>query len=155
MELACYPNSILSEEVERRFGKGSAIRCSDWNGCDLETEKGVSLAISILPKQKPMHLWIACECSPFCPLQRLNRGTPEKAAALEEKQRRARKQYGGAFRVAKAAKKIGTQVHWELSERCEAWKLPLIEDVVWTLGLRRAPTRDVVLVCVLWTSLFF
>ena len=93
MELACYPNNI---EVERRFAKGSAVRCSDWSGCDLEAEKGVSLAISILRKQKPMHLWIACECSPCCPLQRLNRGTPETAAALEEKQQRARKQYGGA-----------------------------------------------------------
>ena len=141
MELACYQDSVLSQEVIDRYGPGSAIRCAEWNGCNLETSQGVATAKAILRHEKPVHLWVACECSPFCPLQRLNRGSPEQAAALEEKQQRAKRQYAGAFEVAKVAKAQGTIVHLELSERCEAWKLPLLQEVVQHLGLSKVTTH--------------
>ena len=44
MELACFPDSVLGSEVEKRYGKGSCIRISDWNGGDLETPEGVHTA---------------------------------------------------------------------------------------------------------------
>ena len=39
MELACYEDGILGQEVDRRYGKNSTIRCSKWNGGDLETKR--------------------------------------------------------------------------------------------------------------------
>lgn len=138
MELACFPNSLLSTEVERVFGKGSAIRVSNWNGGDLETPEGVKHTKKMLRRFRPVHLWISCECSPYCPLQRLNRKTPEQRQRLEEKQEHARKQYQGAMEVAETAFQLGTQVHWELAERCEAWQLPMIQDFLQRYGMQKA-----------------
>ena len=128
MELACYQDSVLGQEVERRFGKGSVPRVSEWNGGDLETEAGRKFAIRILRKTKPVHLWISCECGPFCPLQHLNKKTPEQKERLRLKQEAAVRQYEGALIVAEEAWKMHTEVHWELSQRTEAWRLPCIQD---------------------------
>lgn len=138
MELACFPDSVLSEAVIKKFGEGSAIRMSHWNGADLETPSGVQHAIQVLKKTKPVNLWISCECSPFCPLQRLNRRNPEQIRNLEGKQQRAIRQYKGGLQVAEAAIKLGTQVHWELSERCEAWKLDFLTDFLEHYRMQKA-----------------
>ena len=37
LEVACGPQSVLSEEVMKQLGPDSAIRCSIWNGYDLTT----------------------------------------------------------------------------------------------------------------------
>lgn len=137
MELACFPDSRLCNEVERRFGKGSAIRCSIWNGGDLETPEGISHAKRMLDIFRPVHLWIACDCAPFCPLQRLNQRTPEQQVRLQEKQNKARVQYRGAMEVAQHAQSLNTQIHWELSERCEAWSLPEMTEFLSQHGLEK------------------
>ena len=112
-----------------RFGPGSVV--------DLETPKGVQLAKDLKLRSIVSNAWVSCACSPFCPLQRLNRGTPERAAALDEKRARAVKQYKGAQEVAISAAALGPQIHWELAERCEGWKLPLLETFVAKLGLEK------------------
>ena len=137
VELACYPNSILSTEVERRFGQGSSYRLSDWNGANLETTAGVDFAKQRIRQLRPVHLWISCDCAPFCPLQALNRRTPEQSARLDEKQSQAKIQYQGAIAVAEEAWKLGTEVHWELSQRCQAWNLDIIKDYEQRHGLKR------------------
>lgn len=161
VELACFHDSLLSAEVEKRFGKGSAVRLSEWNGANLETAEGVQYAIQRVKLLKPKHLWIACECSPYCPLQHLNKGTPERKAKLDQKQERARNQYSGAIEVARAAWKQGTEVHWEFAQRCEAWKLPMIESYIQEFSLKKVScngcavglrTRDGKLaLCKAWT----
>lgn len=124
MELACYSDSLLSGEVLKRYGPGSAIRCSEWNGGDLETKQGVEHAKQLIKYHRPVNLWVSCTCGPFCPLQRLNRRNETQVLNLENKQKQARKQYQGAMEVARYAHSLGTQVHWEFSERSEGWKLP-------------------------------
>ena len=84
MELACYEDSVLSGEVEKRFGVGSSIRLSDWNGANLETPEGVQFAIKMLRKHRPVHLWISCVCGPFSPLQRLNQRNPQQVEQLQD-----------------------------------------------------------------------
>ena len=137
VELACYPNSILSTEVERRFGQGAAHRLSDWNGANLETTAGVAFVKQQIRQLRPVHLWISCDCAPFCPLQALNRRTPEQAARLDQKQAQAKLQYQGAIQVAEEAWKLGTEVHWELSQRCQAWNLDFVQDYEQRHGLKR------------------
>ena len=124
MEWACYSDSLRSGEVLQRFGAGSAIRCSEWNGGNLENSQGVAHAKELIRQHRPIHLWISCTCGPFCPLQRLNRRNEHQIQNLETKQQQARLQYKGAMEVARYAKRHGTQVHWEFSERSEAWQLP-------------------------------
>ena len=137
MELACFPDSVLSSEVEKRFGTGSAIRASEWNGADLETEEGVKHAISLVRRFRPAHLWISCECGPFCPLQRLNQRSDEQCERLQEKRNRALQQYLGAMEVARVAKKLKIEVHWELSSRSEAWKLQEIQDFMHEMDMKK------------------
>ena len=137
MELACYPDSVLGQEVERRFGKGSVLRVSEWNGGDLETEAGRVFAIRMLRKTRPVHLWISCECGPFCPLQHLNQRTPEQREKLKLKQEAAVRQYEGAILVAEEAWKLKIEVHWELSQKTEAWNLPCIQHYEQRHDLKR------------------
>lgn len=137
MELACYENSILSKETIQRFGDGASIRASHWNGVDLETKEGVALAKTMVSKFRPVHLWVSCECGPYSPLQRVNQRNPDQCRRLEEKRDRARLQYHGAIEVCKHARTLGVEIHFELSERCEAWNLPLLIDFLKEFGLEK------------------
>ena len=125
------------KKFERRFGKGAAIRVSEWNGGNLEVPSGVHFAKQMLRKHRPVHLWISCECSPYCPLQRLNQRNECQRQCLEEKRSKARNQYSGASDVAIEAAKLGIQVHWELSERCEAWQLEVITQLIAKLEMKK------------------
>lgn len=136
-ELACFDDSLLGKEVESRFGVGSVIRGNHYNGCNLETSEGVQHAKKILHEYRPQHLWISCECGPYSPMQRLNRRTEEQCQQLEEKRAKARKQYQGGISVALEARKLGCEVHFELSERCEAWQLPEITDFIKKLQMQK------------------
>ena len=55
MEVACYPDSVLGTEVERRFGSGSCLRLSEWNGGNLETPEGIDLILKI-KRSRPIKL---------------------------------------------------------------------------------------------------
>ena len=140
MEVACYPDSILGTEVERRFGSGSCLWLSEWNGGNLETPEGIDLILKKIKRSRPLKLWISCECSPFCPLQRLNRRTPEHRLNLSQKQDRAITQYQGAIQVAEFAFKLGVDELFELSQRCEAWNLPCIEQYLQKNELEKVST---------------
>ena len=137
IEVACSKDSLLSAEVQKRLGPDAAIRCSHENGYDLTSRDGVRRLCSLVASQRPLHVWISCECGPYSPFQRINQRTPEQCNRLEEKRRQARQQYDGGIQVAKFAKLCGAHVHFELSERCEAWKLPSIEKFVKDLSLKR------------------
>ena len=138
MELACYPDSRLGQEVERRFGQGSCRRASHWNGADLTTAAGVKLAMRMVRHHHPVHLWVSTECGPFSPLQRINQRTPLQKQQLGEKREQVKKQYAGAMRVAKYAHRHGVVVRWEWSEKCEAWNLPETVAFVSDLRLEKA-----------------
>ena len=161
MEVGCYEDSVLSREVISRFGENSALRCGLFNGCDLESAAGLKLIKSLVQRHRPIHVWFSCDCSPYCPLQRLNRNTPEQIRALEQKQAKARLQYQGAQEVALFAAHLDSQIHWELAERCGAWKLPLMQEFLrkmqldrvtchgCTVGLRSVDKKQ--LLCKGWT----
>ena len=127
----------MSKETIQRFGDGASIRASHWNGVDLETKEGVALAKTMVSKFRPVHLWVSCECGPYSPLQRVNQHNPDQCRRLEEKRDRARLQYHGAIEVCKHARTLGVEIHFELSERCEAWNLPLLIDFLKEFGLQK------------------
>ena len=141
LEVACNPDSLLSSEVEKQLGSGASMRCSLFNGYDLTTKEGVSKICDVIAELKPVHIWISCDCGPYSPLQRLNQRTPSQVDALEKKRAYALKEYLGGIQVAKCGTQHGAQVHWELSERCEAWKLTPIVNLTQELRLQKVTTH--------------
>jgi hypothetical protein len=138
VEVACSPASVLSEEVIKQKGEGSAIRCSHWNGCDLRFAEGVRNCKEVISRTKPKHIWISTECGPFSPLQNLNKKTEEQRENLRAKRADAMKQYEGGMAVARHGRSLGAHIHWEWSQKCEAWRLPAFQEFQKELQLKRA-----------------
>ena len=83
MEVACSPNSHLTSEVQKALGRESAaVRCSHWNGCDLETSDGIKHCLKLIDQLDPGHVWISPECGPYSPMQAVNQRAPEQTAEL-------------------------------------------------------------------------
>ena len=141
LEVACSERSILSEEVLSRHGPNSAMRCAHWNGFDLTTRSGVEKLKQLVRERRPKHIWISCECGPFSPLQRINQRTPKQCEELQRKRESAVQQYLGGIEVARFGRRYGSQIHWELSEKCEAWNLPIIQSFLEEQHLRRVTCR--------------
>lgn len=131
VEVACSPNSMLSEMVQQKAGyKGAAVRCSHWNGCDLGCGSGVKQVISTIDQLCPGNVWISPECGPYSPLQALNQRNPEQPAELEEKRRIALRQYVGASCIYQHCIQKGIHVTWEWSQRCQGWRLPFMQKLI-------------------------
>ena len=130
IEVACSPESRLSAEMQRQAGyPEAAIRCSHWNSCDLETGAGVKHVISQIDLHGPRHVWISPICGPYSPLQAINQRSPEQVRDLQEKRRKALKQYVGASCIFQHCIQQGIHVTWEWAERCLGWRLPLIQNL--------------------------
>ena len=71
------------------------------------------------------------------PLQHLNQKTEAQKENLRLKREYAQKEYKGAIELARYANPKGSQIHFELSERCEAWNLPFVREFLDELQLRK------------------
>ena len=130
MEVACEKDSRLSAEAMKQLGPDAALRCAVWNGYDLTTKSGVRHLKDLISARRPLNVWVSCDCGPYSPLQRINQRTPEQRARLQEKREYADKQYQGGIEIARHARLCGAEVHWELSEKCDAWKLSFLEKFI-------------------------
>ena len=142
VEVACSPESRLSSEIQKRCGyKEAAVRCSLWNGCDLTTSSGVKQVLWVLEQTQPTNVWISPECGPYSPLQAINQSTEAQSQELAEKRKRALKQYTGASIVFQWCYQRGIHVTWELAERCQAWRIPMIQRLIKKYDLHVAVTK--------------
>ena len=131
VEVACSPESRLSAEVRRVAGhEEAAVRCSHWNGCDLGTSDGVKQTLHTIDTKDPRHVWISPECGPYSPLQAINQRTPQQIQELEEKRKKALRQYVGASCVYQHCIQKGIHVTWEWAQRCQGWRLPVIQRLI-------------------------
>lgn len=131
VEVACSPESRLSAEIQRLTGDPeAAVRCSHWNGCDLGTSGGVKQVLHTIDVKQPRHVWISPECGPYSPLQAINQRTSQQIQELEEKRKKVLKQYVGASCVYIYCIQRGIHVTWEWAQRCQGWRLPLIQRLV-------------------------
>ena len=119
LEVACSEDSVLTAEAERQGL--TAIQAGLHNGFDLCDAAGLRRLVELINKVRPRHVWVSTECGAFSPLQNLNQRTSEQQAALQKKQREARRQHMAALVVCYASKACGSEVHWEWSRRCRAW----------------------------------
>ena len=142
MEIACGPNSVLSEQVQKRMGRESAaVRCSIWNGCDLSTKEGLRHVLDRIRQERPANVWVSPPCGPYSPIQNLNQRSEAQKQELQAKRREAMKIYLGAACVVHLCVQLGIHVTWELSERCQAWRLPLLTGLAQKYGLYKAVTK--------------
>ena len=142
MEVCCTPESILSEVVQKLEGhSGAAVRCSLFNGCDLSQGSGVKLVLERIRLERPRNVWISPPCDPFSPLQHLNSRTEEQRRELEEKRQHAQKVYVGASVIFRFCVEQGIHCTWEWAERCEAWRLPIMQKLRKSYSLHEAVTQ--------------
>lgn len=126
LEVACAPDSVLTNEA---LAKGlTAERASLFNGCDLTSPEGLRKTLELVKKKRPKNIWISTECGPFSPIQNFNQRTEAQQQDLQRKQHEARKQHIGGLVVAYFGRSIGSEIHWEWSRRCRAWKWDPIEQ---------------------------
>ena len=142
MEVACQPDSLISQHVQQVTGRESAsCRYSLWNGADLSTDAGVRLVLERVRTEQPSNIWVAPPCGPYSPLQRTNARTESQIADLQKKRQHAQRIYAGAAVVCRYAFQLGCHVTWEWSERCDGWRMPWMQRMIQELGMKTAVTH--------------
>ena len=129
LEVCCSPDSVLTSTCETKFGAGSALRVSHLNGGDIETNEGRKHVKHLISEHRPQVVWLSPECGPYSPMQHLNMKTEKQRKDLQEKRAHAKLQYEGACELAMYTMSLGLDFVIELSERCEAWKMPCFVDL--------------------------
>ena len=142
LEIACEPDSILSKTFQDKTGRSdaacrSSLRC----GHDLATREGLLLVLEQVRSLRPKRLWISPPCGAYSPLQNINQRTPAQIQALKSKRATANLIYASTLEIAKTCLQIGIHVTVELSERCEAWRLPVFQKLRFEMGLFTAVTK--------------
>ena len=142
MEIACSPESVLTASVQKQAGRETAaVRCSWWNGCDLNTAQGLKNVLNRIREERPQHVWLSPPCGPYSPLQNTNQRTPEQCEELKRKRREALRIYLSAACIVHLCVQVGSHVTWELAERSQAWRLPVLYNLQNKLGMHVAVTK--------------
>ena len=130
MEIACSEDSLLSQQIQQLKGDSeAAVRCSFFNGCNLETDSGVRLILQRLELERPAQVWISPPSGPYSPLQNNNSRDEVQQRELQTKRDQAMRAYVGACIVVRACLQQGIHVSLELPERCQAWRLPILHQL--------------------------
>ena len=129
-ELACGPNSRLTDEMRRQTKReSSAQRLSFWNGFDFTNSKSVRSAIDKIDKERPTHVWMSFECGPYSVMQNANQRTASQKEELQQKRANCIRQYVGGLVIYTHCCQQGIPCTWEWSETCDAWRLPMVQRV--------------------------
>lgn len=129
LEVCCAEDSVLTQACCDIFGPDTALRVSHWNGGDIETKQGREYVKKLIREKRPRLVWLSPECGPFSPMQHLNQKSEKQRLDLQEKRKHARLQYDGVCELGMYSHSIGVRFLIELSERCEAWQLPVFQKL--------------------------
>ena len=131
MEVACDSDSVLSRVIQEEVGcEGAALRASLWNGADLSTSAGVRMVLERIGLENPSTVWLSPPCGPFSPMQHTNARTPEQSEELKRKRDQAKRIYAGAAIVFRYCVQHGIHCAWEMSEKSDAWRLPVLQNLL-------------------------
>ena len=131
LEIACSQDSVLTKTMHDLTGsEKTAQRMSLWNSFDLSTNDGVHAILDKIDVENPMHVWLSMECGPYSVMQNINQRNDEQRLQLENKRKQVLKQYvGGAIVFCYCIQK-GIHITWEWSQSCQAWRLPLVQQLM-------------------------
>ena len=142
MEIACEPDSLLTNAVQARTGRSdAACRSSLWCGHDLATTTGLSRVLEQIYVLQPKRVWVSPPCGPYSPLQNVNQRSPAQIRDLKAKRATAQRIYDSTLEIVKVCLQLGIHVTVELAERCEAWRLPVFQKLRFDMGLYTAVTK--------------
>ncbi|CAE7833265.1 RE1 [Symbiodinium sp. CCMP2592] len=142
LEVMCEPDSLLTATFQRRTGRSdSACRCSLWCGHDLSTPGGLAVTLEQIRTLKPRHVWLSPPSGPFSPLQSINQRTPSQIQELKAKRANATRIYESTLEIAKVCMQMGIHVSVEISERSEAWRLPVLQKLRFNMGLHTCTVK--------------
>lgn len=131
LEVACDENSVLTNTMrELTKHEHTAQRLSIWNGFDISVGSGVKGVLDRIDQFSPEVVWLAPECGPYSVMQNINQRTAEQRSDLEVKRKQALKQYVGCAVIFQYCYQKGIHVVWELSQSCQAWRLPVIQKLI-------------------------
>eukprot|EP00439_Symbiodinium_sp_Y106_P029505 s2527_g3.t1 len=130
LEIGCEPQSYLTTAVQEVLGcEGSAKRLSYWNGADLGSTDGVKLILQQISVLRPGVVWLSPSDTPFSPMQYTNNRTDAQKAELQLKRQQARRVFEGAAIVYRYCVQQGIHCVWSMSEKSDAWRLPLLQSL--------------------------
>ena len=133
---------MLTQVFQQRSGKHeSAARASTWNGADLATTKGLQLLLEQIRVLNPEHVWISPPDSAFSPMQRATQRNPQQVKELRLKREQAISMYHNVREAMKVCTQQGIHCTMELSERSEAWRLPVMQEIQHDLGYHVSVTK--------------
>ena len=90
---------------------------------------------------KPRHVWIAPPGNAYSPLQSVKEHSPAQIQELKAKRAHATKLYESTVEIVKFCQQQGTHVTVELPEKCEAWRLPILQKLRFEMGLQGCVTK--------------
>ena len=136
LEVSCDSESLLCDMFNMRTKPSEvAIRSALWNGHDLSKPEGLRLVLEQIHSLKPKHVWVALPNQAFSALQHLNQRTPAQVQDLKAKRALAIQVYENTLELVKTCLQMGVQISVELSERSEAWRLPVLQKLRFEMGL--------------------
>ena len=131
MEIACEKESALTQSIQRATGKeSSAVCCALWNKQDLGNTEGLQLVLEQIEALRPSVVWLSPPGSPYSPLQRTNQRSEAQKQELQANRQEALKTYVGCSVIWHYCVQHGIHVAWELAEKSDAWRLPLIQKLM-------------------------
>ena len=131
MEVCCGKDSALTRAVQELEGRESAaVRCGLWNSHELGNTEGVKLVLEQIAALRPGMVWISPPCEPYSPFQRTNQRTEAQKEELRNRRQEVLKMYVGCSILWHYCVQQGIHVVWEWPEQCDAWRLPLIQDMI-------------------------
>ena len=75
-------------------------------------------------------LGLALNAGPFSRMQRVNQRSPEQMENLKQKRDNCIRQYVGGLLIMTHCIQHGVSVSWEWSETCDAWRLPMVQNMM-------------------------
>ena len=142
MEVCAEKDSALTRAVQEAEGReAAAVRCGLWDSQDLGRHAGVKIVLEQIETLRPGVVWLAPPCEAYSPLQRTNQRSEAQKEELKAKRQVATSVYVGCSVIWHYCVQQGIHVVWELPEKSDAWRLPLLQDMIRRYNPKTATTK--------------
>ena len=131
MEITCEKEGVLARAVQQSVGnEQSAMSCSLWSQEDLGKAEGTRLVLEQIETLRPNMVWLSPPGRAYSPLQRTNQRSEAQKQELTKQRHEAMKVYVGCSVIWHFCVQHGIHVVWELAEKSDAWRLPIVQNIL-------------------------
>ena len=131
MEVTCEKEGVLSSAVRQALrDESSAVSCTLWETRDLGKAEGVRLVLEQIETWKPGLVWLRPPGTAYSRMHRTNQRTEEQKQELRNQRQEALRTYVGCSVIWHHCVQHGMHVVWEMGDKSDAWRLPLIQNMI-------------------------